>query len=31
MQSTLLEILFAPIIVGVIVSLFTYWLNNDDE
>lgn len=31
MQDTLLELLVAPITVGVIVSLFTYWLNDDDD
>ncbi|NMA80789.1 MAG: type I toxin-antitoxin system Fst family toxin [Jeotgalicoccus halophilus] len=31
MQDTLLELLVAPITVGVIVSLFTYWLNDDND
>lgn len=31
MYSTLLELLFAPIIVGAAVALFTYWLNDDDK
>jgi len=31
MYSILFEFLIAPIIVGVIITLFAYWLGNRDE
>jgi hypothetical protein len=31
MLSTLFEFLIAPIIAGVIISLFNYWLDKDEQ
>ncbi|HLQ97781.1 MAG TPA: type I toxin-antitoxin system Fst family toxin [Candidatus Dormibacteraeota bacterium] len=31
MLATILEILVVPIIVGMTVALFTYWLNDRDQ
>ncbi|MCC4723348.1 MULTISPECIES: type I toxin-antitoxin system Fst family toxin [Salinicoccus] len=31
MYSTLFEVLVAPVITGVTLTLFAYWLNNRDD